>query len=53
MHNKGWRSEISNLYEVSAIPTMFLIDQSGKIVATREDLKGIQLHVEIDNLLDL
>lgn len=50
---KGWRSAISSLYDVSAIPNIFLIDQTGTIVATREDLSGLNLHVQIDNLLDL
>lgn len=49
---KGWKSEIAKLYGVSAIPCMFLIDQSGTIVATSEDLQGLELHIQIDKLLE-
>ncbi|MCB0477070.1 MAG: TlpA family protein disulfide reductase [Crocinitomicaceae bacterium] len=49
---KGWKSEISSLYGVRAIPTMYLIDQKGNVIATGEDLQGLDLHIQIDNLLE-
>ncbi|MEZ4937598.1 MAG: TlpA disulfide reductase family protein [Crocinitomicaceae bacterium] len=49
---KGWNSALSSAFGVNAIPSMFLIDSEGKIVATGEDLRGLDLHIQIDKLLD-
>lgn len=37
-------------YGVQFIPSGFLIDGEGKIVATGENLRGLKLHVELDKL---
>ena len=51
--NHAWDKEgkVSSLYSVTSIPKAFLIDGSGKIVATGDDLRGMQLHLTLDNLL--
>jgi hypothetical protein len=43
--------QIARNYGVTSIPTGFLIDGDGKIVATGQTIRGIGLHVEIDKLL--
>ncbi|NDF60324.1 MAG: TlpA family protein disulfide reductase [Crocinitomicaceae bacterium] len=43
--------KIARDYGVSSIPTAFLIDGTGKIVATGQTIRGIGLHLEIDKLL--
>ena len=42
---------VAKLYEVTSIPSGFLIDGNGKIVATGGQLRGLGLHVEIEKLL--
>jgi|SRR6218665_1264265 len=37
-------------YGVQFIPSAFLIDGEGKIVATGDNLRGLKLHVELDKL---
>lgn len=46
---KGWSSNASALYQVSSIPTSFLIDQNGIIVA--KALRGLELHRQIDQFV--
>lgn len=50
----GWDSAgvVSKLYGVAFIPTAYLIDGDGKIVASGADVRGLQLHVTLDGLLD-
>lgn len=43
--------KIARDYSVTSIPTAFLIDGTGKIVATGQTIRGIGLHLEIDKLL--
>jgi thiol-disulfide isomerase/thioredoxin len=43
---KGWQSDAAATYKVKSIPTNFLINPEGKIVAT--NLRGMALHVEMD-----
>src|SRR5690606_38491637 len=38
---KGWQSDVAEIYGVEAIPTNFLIDPSGKIIAS--NLRGTAL----------
>ena len=47
---RGWRSEPARIYSVNSIPTNFLIDENGIILA--RGLRGIQLHYELDKLVD-
>lgn len=47
---KSWQSASVPLYKVKTIPTNVLIDSKGKIIA--KNLKGINLHIEIDKLVE-
>lgn len=46
----GWDSkgEASKAYRVSSIPSAFLIDGDGKIIAQRNELRGLGLHLILD-----
>ena len=46
---KGWKSSAASMYGVRSIPTSYLIDENGIIVAKGESLRGIGLHKNIDN----
>lgn len=46
---KGWRSEVVELYAVRGIPQNFLVDPTGKIVAS--NLRGEELHTKLAELL--
>ena len=46
---KYWSSEAAKIYNVSGIPTNFLIDANGVIISKK--LKGIALHQELDKLI--
>jgi peroxiredoxin len=46
----GWNSPVAEKYGVEAIPTSFLVDQAGKIVAI--DAGGIELENNITELLN-
>jgi thiol-disulfide isomerase/thioredoxin len=52
--NHGWDKdgEVSKLYSVSSIPKAFLVDGDGKIVASGEELRGMDLHLTLDDLLE-
>ena len=43
--------EVSSLYGVSSIPTAFLIDGEGTIVASGSELRGMGLHLALDDML--
>lgn len=43
---RGWKSDAARLYGVNSIPTNFLIDADGIILA--RGLRGEQLHYELD-----
>ncbi len=47
---KGWQSEVVTLYNVTAIPTNFLIDGNGKIIAS--NLRGDALENKLAQLLN-
>lgn len=49
----GWDKggEVSTKYGVSSIPTAFLVDGTGKIVASGRELRGLGLHIQLDALL--
>jgi hypothetical protein len=38
-------------YGVSSVPSAFLVDGEGHIVASGGELRGIQLHIQIDKQL--
>ena len=42
---------VASLYQVKSIPSGFLIDGKGKIVASGNQLRGLGLHIEIEKLL--
>jgi len=45
---KGWKSAAAASYRLSSIPSAFLIDENGIIVSKGQELRGIGLHVQID-----
>lgn len=45
----GWKSPGSNLYGVYSIPSNFLLDKDGNIIA--KNLRGSDLHRELDKLI--
>jgi len=47
---KEWQSEYARLYNISSIPTNFLINPEGKIIA--KNLRGAQLSAKLSELLD-
>ena len=47
---KGWKSPIAALYGVRGIPSNFLIDPSGNIIAIK--LRGEDLHKKLSELFD-
>lgn len=47
--NSGWRSKVAEKYFVDQLPTNFLIDRTGKIVAI--DLEGKELFDKVKSLL--
>ena len=51
--NHGWDKEgkASAAYGVSSIPSGFLVDGEGKIVAQGSQLRGVNLHITIDKFL--
>lgn len=48
---KWWKNDFAVKYGINAIPAVFLLDQTGKVVAT--DVRGPQLEAEIKKLLGL
>lgn len=48
---KGWSSEAAQIYGVRSIPSMFLIDAEGKIVACTSRYKLFDLEEELTKLL--
>lgn len=50
----GWDQggEVSKLYQVTSIPKAFLIDGDGKIVASGSEVRGMQLHLTLDEFLE-
>lgn len=51
--NHGWdqKGEIAKQYSITTIPSAFLIDETGKIIASKEMLRELGLHIELDKLL--
>jgi len=47
--NGGWNAPVANLWKIDQIPTSYLLDKQGKIVA--RDLEGRQLEAKINQLL--
>ena len=50
----GWDKDgnVSKKYGVSSIPTTFLIDGDGKIVASGQSIRGLKLHLKLDDMLE-
>lgn len=53
--NHGWDKEgaASKVYQVYSIPSGFLVDGEGYIVAKGNSLRGVGLHLELDKHLKL
>ena len=49
-HLQFWNDPIAKLYQVSAIPSTFILDEQGIIVA--RDLRGLALFNKVEELLD-
>ncbi|MBL4862018.1 MAG: TlpA family protein disulfide reductase, partial [Crocinitomicaceae bacterium] len=51
--NHGWDKDgkVSKLYNVVSIPTAYLVDGDGKIVAKGSELRGLGLHIALDKML--
>ncbi len=51
--NHGWDKDgvVAKKYGVSSIPTAFLIDGKGKVIASGSELRGLKLHIQLDKLL--
>lgn len=51
--NHGWDKDgaVSKIYKVSSIPSTFLVDGEGNIVAQGQELRGLGLHITLDNHL--
>ncbi|GAE20929.1 thioredoxin family protein [Bacteroides pyogenes JCM 10003] len=45
---QGWKCPVARLYQVSAIPAMFLVDREGNIVST--EARGEMLEQEVEKL---
>ncbi len=45
---KGWRNEVAKAYKVKSVPASFLLDETGKIVAT--NLRGHDLEKRLKKL---
>lgn len=48
LHTLDASQKISNLYGVSSIPSAFLIDGNGEIIAKGNQLRGLNLHITLD-----
>lgn len=51
--NHAWdqSGNLSRLYHVASIPSAFLIDGDGLIIASGAELRGLGLHLKLDELL--
>ena len=51
--NHGWdkTGEVTKKYQVVSIPSGFLIDGNGKIIASHDELRGIGLHLALEKQL--
>jgi thiol-disulfide isomerase/thioredoxin len=47
---KGWKNEVAVYYGIQGIPTTFLVDPQGRIIA--KNLRGEALHKKLAELLD-
>lgn len=49
----GWDQDgkVSQAYGVRSIPTAFLVDGDGNIVASHGELRGLGLHLKLDEML--
>lgn len=50
-HGLDEGNKVSNLYGVYSIPSAFLVDGNGEIVAKGNELRGINLHITLDKFL--
>lgn len=52
--NHGWDKDgtVSDLYSVTSIPKAFLVDGDGKIIASGNDVRGMNLHLTLDDYLE-
>lgn len=50
----GWDKDnkVSKIYGVKSIPYAFLVDGDGKIIAQGDEVRGLNLHITLDKLLE-
>ena len=53
--NHGWDKDGASAkqYGVHSIPTAFLIDGKGNIIASGAEVRGLKLHIELDKLIKI
>ena len=51
-HGLDEGNKISNLYGVFSIPSAFLVDGNGEIIAKGSELRGINLHLTLDKYVE-
>lgn len=49
---EGWKDETAKLYDISGIPSPFLLDPNGKIVAKEDDLREEKLLEKLSEIFD-
>ena len=50
-HGRDVGSKYADQYGIQFIPSAFLLDGEGNIIAKGEDVRGLNLHIALDNLL--
>lgn len=51
-HGYDEEKKVTKLYGITSIPYAFLIDGEGKIIAQGNEVRGLNLHITLDKLLD-
>jgi thiol-disulfide isomerase/thioredoxin len=51
-HGLDTGNKIARLYGVTSIPYAFLIDGEGKIIAQGNEVRGLNLHITLDKLIE-
>ena len=51
-HGLDVGGKVSAEYGVQSIPTAFLIDGDGKVIASGNKIRGLKLHIALDKLLE-
>jgi thiol-disulfide isomerase/thioredoxin len=49
--DQGWKNPLARKYGINSIPTLFLVNREGRIVAANEELRGTRLEPAVAALL--